>query len=195
MFEFISNGTKVEIHWIAAVLQIVAVYIIITIISFVRIKSALKSFVGGSTDDKLVKKCIGIKHQHKFHTNKNIYNLFSCILAALSLARGQKEEFFRHLNDVNYVDDDMRNRIYILMLSYITGGAYTDFLNECKSMAPDEKYTEGTVLLLYSKYLIDGSKVKSCIDSSEFNLNNQSVRIAFEELSTKLDSHKTGDDK
>lgn len=190
MFEFISNGTKIEINWVAAILQIAAVYIIITIISSVRIKNALKSFVSGSTDDKLVKKCINIKRQHRFHTNKNIYNLFCCVLAALSLARGEKEEFFSHLNDVNDVSNDTRIRLYILMLSYITGSAYIYFLDECKSMTSDKRYTENTVVLLYNKYSVDGSKVKSCIESSEFDLKNQFVRKEFEELSMKLN---TGD--
>ena len=96
MFEFIIGGTKVEIHWIVAILQIAVIYIIVTVISSVRIKNALKSFVNGATDDKLFKKCKSIKQQHRFHTNKNIYNLFCCVLAALSLARGEKEEYFSH---------------------------------------------------------------------------------------------------
>ncbi len=188
MFEFIIGGTKVEIHWIVAILQIAAIYIIVTVISSVRIKNALKSFVNGVTDDKLVKKCKSIKQQHRFHTNKNIYNLFCCVLAALSLARGEKEEYFSHINDVNVISNDTRNRLYILLLSYVTGGAYTYFLNECKSMSPDNGYTESTILLLYNKYAVDGDKVKNCIESSEFHLNNQLVRKEFEELSIKLEN-------
>ena len=160
MLSFEVAGTTVKIYWAVALVLIVLVYVAVSLIKWVKLKSLIHRFEVGDSDAELMK---AIEAQKKFYRagNRNtvvVHDLLCCITAALALVHGDEITFVSNLHQIKAVTGDTEHRVRLLMAAYLTGCEYLELSKEYARRSPEGRGNQDVLLAMYREYATKGNE-------------------------------------
>ena len=124
--------------WPFVIVTLIAVFVIPSVLLNLKIKQATKRFASGIFDEETIRLCEELKSRFILPQSAEAHDTFCIRLSAIYMKQDDFSHFFKNINAIKKVTENISNRLYMLLTAYLIEEDYLTIAELFQTQKPEE---------------------------------------------------------